>query len=200
MKGTSLIVSVVLFIAVAVLYVLHFTGGNKNAQNADVGEKAVISRDGLKIAYVKADSVILNYALAEILHDEFTKKQEAYTTEYASKRQSFEKDAAAFQEKLQRGGFLSEQSAVRERDRLVGIEQEVIKMDQELSAKLGEMQNANGQQVLDSLESCLEAYNAKAKYDYILNSTGILIGNEGDNITADILKMMNENYEKSQNK
>ena len=55
----------------------------------------------------------MNYALAEILHDDFTKKQEAYTSEYATKRQSFEKDAAAFQEKLQRGGFLSEQSAVR---------------------------------------------------------------------------------------
>ncbi len=198
MKGTSLVVSVVLFISVVILYVLHFTGGSQSAENNTAGEKEVINRDGLKIAYVKADSVILNYTLAEILHDEFSKKQEAYTTEYATKRQSFEKDAAAFQEKLQRGGFLSEQSAVRERDRLVGIEQEVLKMDQELSAKLSEMQNANGQQVLDSLESCLEAYNAKKNYDYILNSTGILIGNEGDNITAEILQMMNEKYEKSQ--
>ena len=194
MKGTSLIVSIVLFIAVAVLYVLHFTAGNKKSQNAGADERAVISRDGLKIAYVKADSVILNYALAEVLHDDFTKKQEAYTSEYATKRQTFEKDAAAFQEKLQRGGFLSEQSAVRERDRLVGIEQEVLKMDQELSAKLGEMQNTNGQQVLDSLQSCLDAYNATRKYDYILNANSVLIGDEGDNITSDILNMMNEKY------
>jgi outer membrane protein len=200
MKGTSLIVSIVLFVAVAVLYVLHFTAGSNTANNVSSGEKEVISREGLKIAYVKADSVILNYSLAEILHDEFTKKQEAYTSEYATKRQSFEKDAAAFQEKLQRGGFLSEQSAVRERDRLVGIEQEVLKMDQELSSKLGEMQNANGQQVLDSLQSCLDAYNATKKYDYILNANSILIGNEGDNITSEILSMMNEKYEKSQNK
>lgn len=198
MKGTSLIVSIVLFVAVAVLYVLHFAGGSKSTHNAESGEKEVISRDGLKIAYVKADSVILNYALAEILHDEFTKKQEAYTSEYATKRQSFEKDAAAFQEKLQRGGFLSEQSAVRERDRLVGIEQEVLKMDQELSSKLGEMQNANGQQVLDSLQSCLDAFNTTKKYDYILNATSILVGNEGDNITSEILSLMNEKYEKSQ--
>lgn len=198
MKGTSLIVSIVLFVAVAVLYVLHFAGESKSEHDSDSGGKAVISRDGLKIAYVKADSVILNYSLAEILHDEFTKKQEAYTSEYATKRQTFEKDAAAFQEKLQRGGFLSEQSAVRERDRLVGIEQEVLKMDQELSSKLGEMQNTNGQQVLDSLQSCLDAYNATKNYDYILNATGILIGNEGDNITSEILNMMNDKYEKSQ--
>jgi outer membrane protein len=194
MKGTSLIVSIVLFVAVAVLYVLHFTIGFKSGQNSGSDDRAVISRDGLKIAYVKADSVILNYKLAEYLHDDFTKKQEAYTTEYASKRQSFEKDAAAFQEKLQRGGFLSEQRAVQERDRLVGMEQEIQKMDQDLSAKLGEMQNTNGQQVLDSLQSCLKQYNSVKKYDYILNASGILIGPDGDNITADILKMINEKY------
>lgn len=194
MKRTSLIVSIVLFIAVAVLYVLHFAGGSKNEQNQGSDDKAVISRDGLKIAYIKADSVILNYKLAENLHDDFTKKQEAYTTEYATKRKTFEKDAAAFQEKLQRGGFLSEQRAVQERDRLLGIEQEIQKMDQDLSNKLGEMQSTNGQQVLDSLQSCLKAYNADKKYDYILNASGILIGPEGDNITADVLKLINEKY------
>ncbi len=194
MKGTSLIVSIVLFVAVAVLYVLHFTGGSKNGQGSGADDKAVISRDGLKIAYVKADSVILNYKLAEFLHDDFTKKQEAFAGEYSNKRQSFEKDAASFQEKLQRGGFLSEQSAMRERDRLVGMEQEILKMDQDLSAKLGEMQNTNSQQVLDSLMSTLKQYNSNKNYDYILNASSILIGDEGDNITADILKVMNEKY------
>ena len=199
MKGTSLIISIVLFVAVAVLYVLHFTGG-KSAESYSGESKAVVSHGGLKIAYVKADSVILNYKLAEDLHDDFTKKQEAYTTEYGTKRQSFERDAAAFQEKLQRGGFLSEQRAVQERDRLVGLEQEIQKMDQDLSQKLGEMQNTNGQQVLDSLQSCLKHYNSIKKYDYILNASSILIGDEGDNITADILKMMNEKYSATQQK
>jgi len=194
MKGTSLIVSIALFVAVAVLYILHFTSGSKNGQNSGLDERAVISRDGLKIAYVKADSVILNYKLAENLHDDFTKKQEAYTSEYALKRKSFEKDAAAFQEKVQRGGFLSEQSAVKENNRLLAIQQEIQKMDQELSQKLGEMQNVNGQQVLDSLQSCLKYYNLNKNYDYILNASSVLIGAEGDNITADILKMINEKY------
>jgi outer membrane protein len=190
----------VLFVAVAVLYVLHFTDGDNNGQNSSTDDNAIISRDGIKIAYVKADSVILNYKLAENLHDDFTKKQEAYTTEYATKRKTFEKDAAAFQEKLQRGGFLSEQRAVQERDRLLGIEQEIQKMDQDLSARLGEMQSTNGQQVLDSLQSCLKHYNSIKKYDYILNASGILIGPDGDNITADILKLINEKYTASTEK
>ncbi len=195
MKGTSLIVSVVLFIAVAVLYVLHFTGQDKNEHSA---ENAVVSEaGGLNIAYVKADSVIMNYILAEELHDQFTKNQEAFTNEYGTKRQTFERDAAAFQEKLQRGGFLSEQSAVRERDRLLGIEQEIQKMDQDLSTRLGEMQGTNNQRVLDSLMNTLKGFNAAKKYDYILNGGNVLIGNESHNITAEILKRMNERYQGS---
>jgi outer membrane protein len=193
MKGTSLIVSVVLFVLVAVLYILHFTGTgiktNDSKQAVNSG-----SADGPKIAYVKADSVILNYKLAEDLHDVFTKQQETYSSEYANKRRSFEKDAVAFQEKLQRGGFLTEDRAVQERNRLAGVEQEILRMDQELTGKLGEMQTANSQQVLDSLMNTIKRFNADKKYDYILNSSGVLYGNEGHNVTAEILKLMNDKY------
>src|SRR5210317_764903 len=149
MKGTSLIVSIVLFIAVVVLYVLHFAGEGNNEHGSVTENNAVNRSGGLRIAYVKADSVLLNYDLAQDLHDEFTKKQEAYTSEYGTRRQSFEKDAAAFQEKLQRGGFLTEQRAIQERDRLVGREQEIMQLDQELSQKLAEIQSTNNQQILD---------------------------------------------------
>ena len=194
MKGTSLIVSIILFVAVAVLYVLHFVGGESNEHESAGKERAVINRGGLKIAYVKADSILLNYDLSQDLHDEFTKKQEAYTSEYASKRQLFEKDAAAFQEKLQRGGFLSEQRAVQERDRLVGMEQEVLKMDQELSTKLTALQTENNKQILDKLMEYLKELNVDNKYDYVFNASNILIGDEADNLTADVLNALNESY------
>ena len=194
MKGTSLIVSIVLFVAVAVLYVLHFVGESSNEHGSEVENSDVINKGGLKIAYVKADSIILNYNLSQDLHDEFTKKQEAYTTEYGTKRQAFEKDAAAFQEKLQRGGFLTEQRAVQERDRLVGLEQEVLRMDQELSAKLADLQAENNKQLLDKLMDYLKEINADNKYDYIFNASNILIGDEAANLTGDVLKVLNERY------
>ena len=194
MKGTSLIVSIVLFLAVAVLYVLHFTGsGNKPSEVAETNAGKSESTD-FRIAYVKADSIILNYDLAQDLHDDFTKKQEAYTSEYGTKRQSFEKEAAAFQEKVQRGGFLTEQRAIQERDRLLGKEQEIQKLDQDLSTKLAELQTANNQQLLDSLMGYIEVLNAQKKYDYVFNGSSILVGNEAHNLTADVLKALNERY------
>jgi outer membrane protein len=194
MKGSSLIVSVVLFVAVAVLYVLHFTGGKGESPNQNIRSNASESTGGVRIAYVKADSVILNYELSQDLHDDLSKKQEAYTSEYGTKRQAFEKEAAAFQEKLQRGGFLTEQRAVQERDRLMGKEQEIQKLDQELSGKLAELQQANSQKILDNLMDYLKKYNETAQYDYILNGADVLVGNEAHNITAEVLQALNEEY------
>lgn len=195
MKGSSTIVSVVALIAVAILYVLHFTRNTKTDETLPaVSETTTNTGSSFKIAYVKADSVILNYELAQDLHDEFTKKQEAYNSEFGTKRQSFEREAASFQEKLQRGGFLTEQRAIQERDRLVGKEQEILQLDQELSGKLAELQATNNQQILDSLLNYLEEYNKNNKYDYILNGAEILVGNEAHNITAEVLKALNERY------
>lgn len=200
MKGSSFIVSIVALIAVAVLYVLYFTGKSNPAIESEVKEALATSDGSLRIAYVKADSVILNYELAQDLHDEFSKKQEAYNSEFGTKRQSFEREAAAFQEKLQRGGFLTEQRAIQERDRLVGKEQEILQLDQELSGKLAELQSTNNKQILDSLLNYLQEYNKNKKYDYIFNGAEILVGNEGHNITAEVLKTLNERYLKSNSK
>ncbi|MGV8136376.1 MAG: OmpH family outer membrane protein [Mangrovibacterium sp.] len=192
MKNTSLILNLVLLIAVIVIYVLHFTSSKSNASGKE-GEVSSQLTD-MKIAYVKVDSLIVNYDLAQELHDSFTKNQDAYTKEYAARRSKFEQQAAAFQEKVQRGGFLSEQRAVQERDRLVGEEQEILKLDQELSGKLAEMQNANNQQLLDSLMNYLKTFNAGRKYSYIFNSSGILIGDDAHNITKEVLNALNARY------
>lgn len=197
MKGTSLIVNILLALAIIVLFILHFTGTGKS-KSVDQGPS-----DGkgiLKIAYVKADSLILNYDLAQFLHEEFTKKQEAFTSEYGAKRSAFEREATEFQQKLQRGGFLTEQRAVQERDRLVSKEQEITKLDQELSAKLAEIQQANQQQLIDSLINYLKIYNVNKKFDYILNSADVLVGPETMNITKEVLGQMNTRYQASRPK
>ena len=199
MKGTSLVVSIVLFVLIVILYVLQLTG--KKPGEILSGEPAVTeNKEGLRIAYIKTDSLIVNYALAEVLHDDFTKRQEAYNQEYGSKRTTFEREAAEFQQKLQRGGFLTEQRAIQERDRLLSREQEIMKLDQDLSAKLAEMQNANNQQIIDSLLNFLKEFNLARKYDYILNAADVLIGPDSDNITAEVLTSMNARYQSSQEK
>lgn len=191
-----MVVTVILFLAIAVLYVLHFTGKGPSNGTGNEGEE-VSGQSGLRIAYIKADSLIVNYDLAQALHDDFTKKQEAFTSEFGSKRSAFEREATEFQQRLQRGGFLTEQRAIQERDRLVNKEQEIARLDQELSTKLAELQQTNNQQLIDSLITYLKIYNADKKYDYILNATDVLIGPEAANITMEVLQQMNTRYQSS---
>lgn len=196
MKNASLILNAILLVAVIVIYVLHFRGSNTINEKGDL-VRVTGPESGLRIAYVKVDSLIVNYDLAQELHDEFTRNQEAYTNEYADKRRKFEEQASAFQEKVQRGGFLTQQRAIQERDRLVGEEQEILKLDQELSTKLAEMQAANNQQLIDSLMNYLEVYNTGKKYHYILNAGNVLIGDDAHNITKEIMDALNARYQEN---
>lgn len=203
MKGTNLIVSIILAIAIIALYVLYFTG-NKRVQTPDGGadntSTSVEGRTGLSIAYVKSDSLIVNYGLAEDLHDEFAKRQEAYTKEFSTKSSTFEREVNEFQQKLQRGGFLTEQSAIKESDRLEAKRTELQNLDRDLTNKLGELQMANNQQIIDSLLNYLNIYNKDNKYDYIFNAADILIGPEADNITGIVLDALNARYDVSKAK
>jgi outer membrane protein len=140
---------------------------------------------------------VVNYDFAQEMHDGFTRQQEAFTKEYGEKRNRFESQAAAFQEKVQRGGYLTQERAMQDRDRLMGEEQQIAKLDQELSAKLAQMQADNNKQLLDSVMNYLKIYNKDKKYSYILNAAEVLIGDEAHNITKEVLTGLNSRYSRA---
>ncbi|MFA5328776.1 MAG: OmpH family outer membrane protein [Prolixibacteraceae bacterium] len=199
MKNTSLVLIAVLFVAVAGLYILQFSGKKSNG-SGNVGTNDAGAFNEFKIAYIKVDSLVVNYDFAQEMHDDFTRQQDSYTKEYGEKRTRFESQATAFQEKVQRGGFLSQESAMQERDRLMGEEQQITRLDQELSTKLAQMQADNNKQLLDSVMNYLKIYNKDRKYNYIFNAAEVLIGDETHNITKEILIGLNARYSKSKAK
>ena len=193
MKNTSLVLIIVLFVAVAGLYIMQLRGNKSNGSGKN-GSNDVSESSGLKIAFIKVDSLVVNYDFAQEMHDGFTKQQESYTREYSEKRSRFESQASAFQEKVQRGGFLTQESAMNERDRLVGEEQQIGKLDQELSAKLAQIQTDNNKQLLDSVMNYLKIFNKDKEYSYIFNAAEVLIGDETHNITKEVLVGLNARY------
>jgi len=187
----STIVSVVLGVAVVILYLLHFIGNTGSAQKG-VGSSA--DSKTVSIAYVKMDSVLYTYELAKKLTTNLQLNQESYKKEYNIKRIRFENEAASFREKIQRGGFLTEERAKLEQERLMGQQQEVERLDYELTQKLNEMQGQINQQIIDSISSFLKSYNANKKFDIILNSASMLEGTQKFNITKDVADGLNKRY------
>lgn len=148
----------------------------------------------LSIAYVKMDSMLFTYELAKKLNAEFTSEKEAYRKQYTDKRIKFERDYATFQEKVQRGGFLTEDRARQEQERLVGLQQEIQKLDADLTQKLSDMQAQINQQIVDSISSFLKSYNEVKKYDLIINSASMLEGSAQYNITKEVTQGLNDRY------
>ena len=188
----STIVNIILALAVAGLYLIYFTGKNKDKSTPEDSGKG--TNKAISIAYVKMDSMLFTYELAKKLNTEFAEKRETFKKEYTDKRIKFERDAAAFQEKVQRGGFLTEERARQEQERLGGVQQEIQKLDYDLTQKLTEMQGQINQQIVDSISSFLKNYNEVKKYDVILNSASMLEGSPQLNITKEVTQGLNERY------
>ncbi|MBN2262936.1 MAG: OmpH family outer membrane protein [Prolixibacteraceae bacterium] len=194
MKKLPLILSIIALIGMVVLFVLNFTGKNTSDAGTDVNNSTQPTGD-LKIAYVLSDSILFNYQLAIDLNNDFMSKQNQYNAEFSEKRSNLEKQAIAFQEKLQKGGFLSEERAVRERDRILGEEQDMQRLDQELSTKLARMEQEINIQLVDSIVNYVKEYNQKHGYTYIFSNSGnIIVGAQQFNITKDILDGLNSRY------
>ncbi|MFV0554468.1 MAG: OmpH family outer membrane protein [Mangrovibacterium sp.] len=186
----NLIINLVFAVAIAALFILHFTSN----KSGNTGSDNHASSTELTMAYVNVDSILMHYELSLALHEEFTKNQASYTDEYAKKRSAWETKAARFQEKVQRGGFLTEERAIQERNQLASEQEELIQLDQELSNKLAEMQNKNTNQVIEKVMTTIEKYNKEKKFTYIISANSLLAADGALNVTADILKIMNDEY------
>jgi len=191
----STIVNIVLALAVAGLYIIYFVGNKKG--NSNVSDNSKGTNKSLSIAYVKLDSMLYTYELAKKLNVEFSEKQEAFRKEFTDKKLKFDRDVQTFKEKAQRGGFLTQERARQEQERLVGVDQEIKKLDSELSQKLSEMQAHIQQQIIDSISSYLKSYNSTKRYDIILNSASMLEGSPQLNITKEVTKGLNDRYRSS---
>ena len=188
----STIVNIILALAIVCLYLIYFTGKNKDKSTPEDSAKG--ANKTLSIAYVKMDSMLFTYELAKKLNTDFSQKKEAFRKEYTEKRLKFERDAATFQEKAQRGGFLTEDRQRQEQERLVGAQQEIQKLDYDLTQKLSDMQGQINQQIVDSISSFLKSYNEVKKYDIILNSASMLEGSPQYNITKEVTQGLNDRY------
>ncbi|MDA3881395.1 MAG: OmpH family outer membrane protein [Prolixibacteraceae bacterium] len=197
MKKLPLVLSFIALAGVVALFIINFTAKSSESGNAD-NEPVRIPEGGLKIAYVQTDSVLVNYQLALDLNDEFVAKRTQFNEDFSKRRSNLEKQAVAFQEKLQRGGFLTEERAMQERDRILNEEQEIQQLDYELSNRLAKMERDINIQIIDSIVGYVKDYNKKHNYDYIFSNNGnIIVGAKQYNITKDIVEVLNVRYDKS---
>ena len=104
--NTNLIISIALGIAVIVLFILHFTGGKSNTPAITAASTTVNG----KIAFVNADTIIKQYAMAKEIKIQLEDKVKKVQAELTTRQQSFQKRVTDFQQKMQAKSISQEQA------------------------------------------------------------------------------------------
>ena len=117
MKKASLITTVVLAIAVIVLFVLHFTS-NSNSLKNDSGSGSAPAAGS--VVYIQMYSLVNQYDMFNDLKSELESKAQLMQDDLNKKGRAFEKDVANFQEKVQKG-LITRSQAETQQNQLAGI-------------------------------------------------------------------------------
>ncbi|NVO01742.1 MAG: OmpH family outer membrane protein [Bacteroidetes bacterium] len=191
-KGNiNLILNVVLLIAVAVLFFLHFKGKNGGDENVETKKNVPTS-----IAYVNSDSLLNNYEYVKVLKTDLEAKQKSMEGEFSTKQKSFEYEVTEFQKKVN-SNTISQELAQKTEQQLMQKQQALGELQQKMQQELSLQELEMNTKVLDTISSFMKKYNKKHNYNYILGyakGSGILFANESFNITGDVLKQINKEY------
>jgi len=199
MKKISLGLNVVLILAVAGIYYLHFSGNQATEkQVSSAGEEQTIDRD-YEIAYVNIDTLVSNYNLFVDKSNELNEKRSESEADLQIQSKNFENEVRDFQSKVSKG-LVTRTKAQLLQQELAQKEQQLYATRDNLARQLAEEEQVMYRQVLNKVMEYLEEYNQEYNYKYIFsNSFGgqLLYTDKSLNITKDVLSGLNETYDKT---
>jgi len=169
---------------------------NNSAPKMDEQTASPVSTEGLRIAYVEIDTLTAQYEFAKQKSLELEKKSTNARNTIQSKTQQLERNAQAFQQKLQSNGFTSREQAENAQAALQREQNNIVALQQRLEAELASEQQKFLQAFQDSLDNFLADYNKDKKYDMIVNKAAVLFADKRYDITTDVVNGMNKRYKK----
>jgi outer membrane protein len=193
MKRLSVILFAVLFLAVAFLYFLHFTG-NKSKKSANEPQKIETTAQG--IAFVNIDTVIYKFDMFYDRREDLMAKQKKAEAELNSKGSQYEKNARDYQDKVTKG-LVTRATAAEMEQALVQQQQELVTLRDNLQSNLMEEEQVMNRQIIDYITTYLDENKSDYSYQYILGKSFgsvVLYGDEGLDITQKVLEGLNIKY------
>lgn len=202
MKKANLIINIVLIAAVAVLFVLHFTGNGKASQNPASGNGEVPASSG-DIVYINLDSLVNQYDMYNDLRSELQGKFSAIENDLNKQGRALQNDIQSFQEKMQKGLLTRSQAESMNND-LAQRDQDLRNLTLQKQTEIQEEETVMYNKVMDAITTYVNNYNRDKQYALILTTTAatttVLNGDSALDITQEILDGLNAEYIKNRNK
>ena len=202
MKKVNLILNIVLVLAVAALYVLHFTGNSKTEHTASAEDSRITAGSG-DIVYINLDTLVNQYDMYNDLRTELESKVSAIDNDLNKKGRALENDVKSFEDKMQKG-LLTYSQAESMRNDLMTRDQELRNLSQQKQMELANEESVMYNRVMDAIKTYVDNYNKEKQYSLILTTTAatnsVINGEQGRNITNEIINGLNQEYIKNRNK
>lgn len=171
---------------------------NKEAINttSDTTCTTACPTPAVKIVYVDLDSLMNNYNLAKDINKAMMRKEEDIKMKLTEKYKALQADQADFERKYKNNVYATPERAQDEYNRIVKKEQDIIQLEQQLTAEFEKEGLQKNQMLRDSISNFIKEFNNEKGYDYILTKLGdnILYANEALNITKEIVDGLNSKY------
>jgi outer membrane protein len=197
MKKSTIILYLILLVAVAVLYILHFTGrnsGETSAQDEEISLPVEVTSNG--IAYVNIDTVILKFDMYFDKRADLMEKQKKAETELNTKGQAYEKGALDFQDKVSKG-LVTRATAAEMEQSLLQQQQSLVELRDQLGYELMEEEQVMNRQILEYIMTYLESVKEEFNLQYILGKSfggQILYSDRNLDITSKVIEGLNIRY------
>ena len=208
MKNISLAFNGILSIAVAILFYLHFSTTSTSESNDEVAQteespsenelivEEISSPITGKLGYINIDSLQDSYKLYEQMIKQLEAKQKRYEREMKSKSSVFEKKVQDFQQKAP---TMSQFEGQMKQKELAEEEQKLYKMRDDFAAKFQTEEIKLNDQFQKKVKSYIKNLNKTENYDIIIGASQlgniVLDYNKNIDITSNVVKGLNEQYE-----
>lgn len=192
MKKLTIALFAALFLAVAFLYFLHFTGNRKSTSNVPSSQTP-----SQGIAFVNIDTVIYKFDMFFDRREDLMAKQKKAEAELNSKGTQYESAAKDYQDKVNKG-LITRADAAEKEKALYQQQQELVTLRDNLQSNLVEEEQVMNRQIIEYITSYLEANKADYNYQYILGKSFgsvVLYGEPALDITRKVLDGLNKKYQ-----
>jgi outer membrane protein len=193
MKKLSIVLFAVLFLAVALLYFLQFSG---NKSKKPVEETNIKEFPAQGIAFINIDTVIYKFDMFFDRREELMAKQKKAEAELNSKGKLYEKNGKDYQDKVSKG-LVTRATAAEMEQALVQQQQELVNLRDNLQSNLLEEEQVMNRQIIDYITTFLDENKSDYNYQYILGKSFgsvVLYGDSGLDITRRVLDAINAKY------
>ncbi len=148
----------------------------------------------ISIAYVRMDSVLVEYKYSQEIQAKLAADAEASEKRFQGRAASLRKAAEDFERRVRINAFVSQDAAQAEQSKIVRMEQEVTQLQQELSQQLAQKQALMQEDLMAEIQAQLKAFNA-GRFKLILTQMGVLHADEALDITDAFIQHLNEAYQ-----